>query len=193
MCGAGESKTPRFSFPPRPLSFRAGAPTSGCNSRKSFCRVKGSDLRFVRSLIDLTTAPPPARLRRIRCRRVLVATSPAGLRPRPAMTTSPVRDLRLLRARREMPSPGRPCRWFGYVSASGIYSHRLIQAACDTQRHARRLATGPAGRTSASTLRGNCRHPQKIPVGTESGASPAPRADGVFFRGPCFRVAAVRK
>ena len=49
VCGAGESKTPRFSFP-GPLSFRAGAPSWGSKDRRPFGDVKGSDLRLVRSL-----------------------------------------------------------------------------------------------------------------------------------------------
>jgi len=55
---------------------------------------------------NLITASASARLRRIRYLRVLVATSPADpVGPRPAMTTSPVRFVRLLRARHEVPSP----------------------------------------------------------------------------------------
>ena len=48
-CGAGESKTPRFSFP-GPLSFRAGAPSWGSKGRRPFWRGKGSGRRLVRSL-----------------------------------------------------------------------------------------------------------------------------------------------
>ena len=66
-CGAGESQPlPRFSFPPRPLAFPRGTPIIGCNGRKSFWRVCGSDRGLVRSLFSLITAPPSARLRRIR-------------------------------------------------------------------------------------------------------------------------------
>ena len=54
-----------------------------------------------------------------------------------------VRFARLLRARREAPSPERPCHRFRHAQESGLLHHWPIRAACDTQRLARRPATGP--------------------------------------------------
>ena len=60
---------------------------------------------------------------------------------------------RLLRARHEVPSPGRPYRWFRHLPDSGLYSHCTIQAGCVSQRYARRPENGPAVMPSA---RGAC-------------------------------------
>ena len=92
----------------------------------------------------LITAPPSASLRLIRYRRVLVATSPAGLRPRPPPDAAAVRFVRLRRARHEVPSPGRPSHRFCPAPASGIFHLWPILAGCVSQRLARRRPIGPA-------------------------------------------------
>ena len=54
-----------------------------------------------------------------------------------------VRFARFLRARREAPSPERPCHRFRHAQESGLLHHWPIRTACDTQRHVRRPASGP--------------------------------------------------
>ena len=63
--GCGESK-PRCVFLPRGPLFSAGRPVSGVKRPPTFLAREGLRLRFCEKHHHLITAPPPARLRRIR-------------------------------------------------------------------------------------------------------------------------------
>ena len=146
----GNDNRSRVFLSPRPPCFSAGRPDLRVKLPQTFLTREGLRPAFGEKPPFLITASASASLRLIRYLRMLVATSPAAtVGPRPAMTTSPVRDLRLLRARRQAPSQGRPCRWFRHAPASGIYNPRSVHAACASQRFARRPATGPAVMQSA--------------------------------------------
>ena len=102
-CGAGESKTQCVFLSPRTRSlFREGAPSLGVKRPQPFlARVRLRQAFGEKPLLDYwrpSRDKPDLAL-------LLVATSPAGLRPRPPPEAAAVRFVRLLRARHEVPSP----------------------------------------------------------------------------------------
>ena len=144
MCAVrGKDNRLRVFLSPAPLFFSTGRPVLGVKRPPFFWIVCGSDRRLGRS-ISLITAGAWASLRLIPC--PLNARRHFARRPSAAsaagdgggaLRSSPARSARSAFAVQLRPT-------FADAPASGIFHHRPIRAACDTQRLARRLGVGPA-------------------------------------------------